>query len=180
METEKQVSTTEQLKRASRRKAANPTPAEEDKPLLEINTLAPKRPFVTIDDKRHDFRLTREFGLLEHQEFMRDSRRYDYLWAKGLDGAAAADSDEDAEPSGDPVPELDAAEQSEMLDLQEKLFAQTLVDPGKLRGQLGESLTGVIQRELLLTFTNAPLLIEMRTAMAQTDQAEEASSTTES
>jgi hypothetical protein len=178
------VSTTERLKRASKQKAEQKASAPteiEQKPLAEFNTLAPVRPFVTVDDVRHDFRLSREFGLIEHQEFVRDSHRYDYLWQKGIDGAQAAALAEgqQIEIPDDPIPALSLGEGRELEELQEVLFAKTLVDPGKLRDQIGEQLTGIMKREILLTFTNAPLLI----AMAQQRTAEkalESSSTTAS
>lgn len=142
-------------------KTAEAPPAAEHtngrRPLLEISTLAPDRPYAQIDDVRYDFRLTREFGAVEHQAFSRDIRRYDELW----------NSDQ----------KLSKADEKEMGQLLERLYAMTLVDPAALRKQLGDRLSGAIKREILLTFTNAPWL--MAAAQAET-QVEENSSTTES
>jgi hypothetical protein len=129
----------------------------ERKPLLEISTLAPERPTVTIDDVQHEFRLMQDFGAIEHQEFVRDSRRYDALWSKET--------------------ALSKAEQKLMEKILDGMFTQILADPQAAREQLGDRLTGAIQREILVTFTNAPLLMAMA---HETDNEAENNSTTES
>lgn len=128
------------------------------KPLLQINTLAPDRPFAEVDDVRHDFRLLQEFGPIEHQEFTRDSTRYDELWRQD-------------EP-------LNAAAKKRMSSLLDRLVEQVLVDPAALTKQLGERLTGAIKRDLVLTFTNAPFLMSL--AAARETEETESLSTTES
>lgn len=144
-------------------------PEEERKPLLEISTLAPERPVVTIDDIEHQFRLMQDMGAIEHQQFTRDTNRYDQLWQK---------------------PHLKKTEQDAMARLLERLFEQTLVDPAAVREQVGDRLTGAMKREVLLTFTNARQLMALQKledeAVAQEEKdkkkADEArdSSTTES
>lgn len=139
------------------------TKTPERKPLLELSTLAPERPLAVIDDIPHEFRLMQDFGAIEHQEFSRDSRRYDTLWREGVEGR-----------------KLKPAEKKELVALLERLFDRVMVDAAALRAQLGEKLTGTLKREFVLTFTNAPLLMA---AMAQQTTSEAAagdSSTTES
>lgn len=143
---------------------ATPTkPKSKSKPqhkaLLELNTLAPIRPFATIDGVQHDFRMMQEFGATEHQQFNRDSGRYDELFG----------SDDDLTP--------DQADR--MVKLLEGLFRRVLVDPDALAEQLGDRLTGEIKRELLLTFTNAPWLMAQQ-KMTMSAQEPRDRSTTES
>lgn len=130
-------------------------PKADRQSLLKITTLAPERPVITIDDVDHEMRLMQDFGATEHHEFTRDSRRYDELWNQE---------------------KLNKGEQQQLEQLLDRLFRRALVDPAALSKQLGESLTGAIKREIVVTFTNAPLLI----AMAQENQEAENSSTTES
>lgn len=151
-------------------KTAKPAaePEEERKPLLEISTLAPERPVVTIDDIEHQFRLMQDMGAIEHQQFTRDTNRYDQLWQK---------------------PHLKKTEQDAMARLLERLFSQTLLDPDAVREQCGDRLTGAMMREVLLTFTNARQLMALQKledeAVAQEESEKKAneardSSTTES
>lgn len=130
------------------------------KPILEIETLAPVRPFLTVDSERHDFRLRQDFGALEDAQFNRASREYDALYR-----------------SDDP---LDEADEKRMLSLLDWLVDAVLLDSARLRGQAGDALTGAMKREIVISFTNAPLLMA---AMAQTEAETEAgtvSSTTAS
>lgn len=128
----------------------------ERRTLLEISTLAPQRPVVTIDDVEHEFRLRQEFGATEDQEFARDSQAYDALWSQA---------------------KLKRVEQERMERLLDSLFATVLVNPSALREQLGEKLTGNMKREIVLTFTNAPSLMA---ALEAIETSRESSSTTES
>lgn len=134
--------------------------------ILEITTLAPTRPVVTLDDVEHEYRLMQDFGALEHQQFTRDSNAYDALWSKA---------------------KLTPAEKDRYERLLDRLFDMTLVDSKRVREQLEDRLTGAIKREILITFTNAPLLMaamaQQKTQKPQADEDEDEaqdSSTTES
>lgn len=122
----------------------DPSSKSDRKPILEASVLAPERPFANIDDVRHDFRLMQEFGAIEHAEFTRDSRRYDELFNKE---------------------KRSKAEDREMEVLLDRLFDRVLVNSKALREQLADGerdlLTGVLKREFVLTFTNAPQLMRL-------------------
>lgn len=153
-----------------------PKTSAEQQPLLEINTLAPVRPFITIDDVRYDFRVYREMGAIEYQEFTRDVNRYDELWLKGLGGEDADEASKRRTRTA-----LTSAERNEQEALLETLWPQTLTKPDELREQLGDRLTGVLKREILVTFSDAPLLMELAARDNQTaPEAEAVSSTIES
>lgn len=134
--------------------------------ILSINTIAPVRPFATIDDVQHDYRLRQEFGAVEDREFTRDTNRYDELYSR-----------ED---------ELDEAENRRMISLLDSLIDRVLVNSAGLREQLGAKFEGEeggqIKRELLLAFTNAPYLMEVAAQQLKLQQAQKAreSSTTAS
>jgi hypothetical protein len=118
--------------------------------VLTISTLAPTRPFIVIDDVQHDFKILDEFGEREHQEWVRDSSRYEELWR--LD-----------EPTEDQV-----TRRQELLD---ELVDRTLVKPKALHDQVGDRLTGPRKREIVLAFSNARSLIELnKQAIAQQEQ----------
>lgn len=133
-------------------------------PLLTISTLAPERPVAVIDDQPHEFRLMQEFGAEEHQEWTRDSRRYDELWNRDK--------------------RLSKPEAVMMERLLDRLFAQAMLDPDAIREQLGDRLSGAIKRELVVTFSNAPLLMQAMAQNGRPDEADEEAtdspSTTES
>lgn len=38
---------------------------DERNPLLELSTLAPERPFIVIDDRKYEFNVPEDFGILE-------------------------------------------------------------------------------------------------------------------
>lgn len=155
-------------KQQRRRKPAASNGSQPEKPeaIISIETIAPIRPFATIDDVQHDFRLRREFGATEDREFNRDSNRYDELYSR-----------ED---------ELDAAETNRMLALLDGLVDAIFVNAAALRAQMGDKFEGeeggVIKRELLLAFTNAPYLMEVVAQRQKIQQAQKAggSSTTAS
>lgn len=130
----------------------------EREPILKLTTLAPERPYADIDSVPHEFRLLQEFGSAEHQQWTRDSRRYDELFGR-----------EKA---------LTRPEKVMMERLLDRLFRQALIDPDALLAQLkdpeaegGSRLSGAIKREIVLTFTNAPSLMQ---AMARLKELREA------
>lgn len=133
--------------------------------LLTVATLAPEREFAEIDDVRYDFRMMQDMGAIEHQEFSHNTTRYDALWSKE---------------------HLNKAEKKQMEFLLDWLVDRALVDPAALRSDLGARLTGALKREIVLTFTKAPLLRMQLEAMAQqetemeTETEAQNSSTTES
>jgi len=118
------------------------------KPLLEMSTLAPERPFVTIDDEPFDLRLLNEFGAAEHADYSRDTRAYDELWNAKT---------------------RTAADNRRMEKLLDALFDRSLVDAKACREKVGDRLTAPVKREIVLTFTTAPLLMK---AMAQMEEDE--------
>lgn len=139
----------------SRQKKKDESSGASSEQVLKISTLAPKRPYVVIDDVQHQFRLMQEFGEREHQEFTRDTEQYDTLWQL-------------EKPTDEQV--------KHRQELLEKLFDQGLIDAEKVREQLGPErnedgrvmgLTGAIKREIVLAFTNAPSLMQMQEAMAR-------------
>lgn len=144
--------------------AGEPKDGDGSNQILKIDSLAPARAYATIDNVRYFYRGFRDMGSIEHQEFSRSSEEYDALWAKQ---------------------DLDEEEQERYDYLLDYLLDHVLMDPEKLRENLaginpetGEPrLTGGIKRELVLTFTNAPLLVAMAQQMASQP---EDSSTSES
>lgn len=161
--TEKKPDTTQRLAEAvkakAKAKADGREPGGARKPLLEITTLAPERPTVVIDEVEHEFRLLQEFGATEHQEFTREVARYDELW--GAD-------------------RLKRVDQEKMGRLVDRLVDRVLVDPARLREQLGDRLSGAIKREIVVTFTRAPLLMAMAQEADEETDEEQDSSTMES
>lgn len=149
---------------AERRKDAEP----EREPILKLTTLAPERPYADIDNVPHEFRLLQEFGSAEHQQWTRDSRRYDELFGREKT--------------------LNKIDNVMMERLLNRLFRQALIDPDALVEQLadpeaenGTRLSGAIKREIVLTFTNAPSLMqamarlkELRAAADEMEQDTEA------
>jgi hypothetical protein len=128
--------------------------SKERKPLLEVAELAPERPFLLLEENRYDLRLTSEFSAREHADFTRDVREFDGLWGQETRNRA------------------DGKRMEQLLD---RLFDKVVVDPKTIRADLGRKLTPFWKREVVLTFQNAPLLMQVLAAQAE----EEAKTETE-
>lgn len=133
--------------------ATKPTPddAVEDpnEPLLELSTLAPKRPTITIDGEMFELKVLGDFGIEEQQRIHREGADYQDLWNRS---------------------DLNKAGQKRMKMLLEHLFAKVLDAPPEVKNKLNDEQ----KAQVVLTFMVAPL----QRAMARLEE-ERACSTSE-
>lgn len=137
-----------------------PTGEPKFKPLLELSTVAPTRPVVSIDTGKTDpetgerdlelyeFRMLEEFGAVEHQEYNRDLAEYEELWAGG---------------------KLSKNESKRLEMLLDRLFAQVVIGGDGLL----KILSGAQKRQVVMLFPYAPTLLGAM-AQDQTDNQSEA------
>lgn len=156
--------TTTAQKEPETKAATNGKPDGEPKfkPLLELSTVAPVRPVVSINTGKvdpetgepdldlYEFRMLEEFGAVDHQEYNRDLAEYEELWGSRE--------------------RLNKAEKKRYVMLLDRLFAQVVIGGDGLL----EILSGAQKRQVVMLFPYAPTLQE---AMAQDQTANQTEQT---
>lgn len=107
-----------------------------EEPLLELSTLAPKRPTVTIDENIYELRAAGELGIVEEQELRSEGAEFAKLWGKE---------------------DLTANGRKRLKMLLDKMFDRILMAPEEVKAGLSDS-----QRQrLIMVFTRRKMREEL-------------------
>jgi hypothetical protein len=134
--------------------------AHTPEPVLELSTLAPDRPTISVDDKMYELAVMDDFGIDEQQALTRDGAEFDALWN-----------------SND---ELSKADKQRLKMLLDRMFERVVLEmPKTVKAKMKDGLRG----QIVMAFTLAPLAAAAAREQAREEaenKAKEETPTTES